>query len=82
MPSLNSYHPSLSHKDATKTIAKLGVDKVKPKVWQLFLLGILAGLYIGFGGQLFMVTVAAGLAKVFGAMLFSVGLIRFTGKFR
>jgi len=75
MPSTHSYHPSLSHKDATKTIAQLGVDKVKPKVWQLLLLGILAGLYIGFGGQLFLVTVAAGLGKLLGALMFSVGLI-------
>jgi formate/nitrite transporter len=69
------YHPSLSHKDVTHAISKLGVSKANTKIWQLFLLGILAGLYIGFGGQLFLVTVAAGLGKILGGVMFSVGLV-------
>lgn len=75
MADTHSYNPSLSHKDATKAISSLGVAKVNTRAWQLFLLGILAGLYIGFGGQLFLVTVASGLGKVIGALMFSVGLI-------
>ncbi len=70
-----AYHPSLSHKDVTFAISKLGVSKANTKIWQLLLLGILAGLYIGFGGQLFLVTVAAGLGKILGGALFSVGLV-------
>jgi len=70
-----SYTPSLSHKDATETISKLGIKKSNTKIWQLLVLGVLAGLYIGFGGQLFLVTVAGGMGKVVAGIMFSVGLI-------
>jgi formate transporter len=70
-----SYTPSLSHKDATETISSLGIKKSNTKIWQLLVLGVLAGLYIGLGGQLFLVTVASGMGKVAGGIMFSVGLI-------
>jgi formate/nitrite transporter FocA (FNT family) len=70
-----SYAPSLSHKDVSDVISKLGIKKSNTKIWQLLLLGILAGLYIGFGGQLFLVTIAGGMGKVAGGIMFSVGLI-------
>ena len=69
------YTPSLSHVDATSAISTLGVKKANTKTWQLLLLGVLAGLYIGFGGQLFLVSLASGAGKIVGATLFSVGLV-------
>jgi formate/nitrite transporter len=72
---MNTFTPSLSHKDASEAISKLGIKKSNTKVWQLLLLSILAGLYIGFGGQLFLVTIASGMGKVAGGIMFSVGLI-------
>ncbi|MCK5867411.1 MAG: formate/nitrite transporter family protein [Mycoplasmataceae bacterium] len=70
-----SYDPSLSPKEATNAISKLGIKKSNTKIWQLLILGILAGLYIGFGGQLYLVTIASGLSKILGGIMFSVGLI-------
>lgn len=70
-----SYIPSLDGKEASIAISKLGVKKSNTKIWQLLLLGMLAGLYIGFGGQLFLVTLASGMSKVVGGIMFSVGLI-------
>ncbi len=70
-----SYTPSLSHKDASSAISTLGIKKSNTDIWQLLILGVLAGLYIGFGGQLFLVSLVAGMGKVVGAMMFSVGLI-------
>ena len=71
----NSYIPTLSEKEVSNAISTLGVKKSNERVWQVMLLGILAGLYIGFGGQLFLVTVAGGMGKVAGGIMFSVGLI-------
>jgi formate transporter len=70
-----SYTPSLSPGQVSIAISKLGIKKSNTKIWQLLLLGILAGLYIAFGGQLFLVTLAGGLGKVAGGIMFSVGLI-------
>ena len=70
-----TYTPILSPKDTSAAIRTIGQKKATTDVWQLTLLGILAGLYIGFGGQLFLVAIATGIGKVAGAMLFSVGLI-------
>ncbi len=70
-----SYIPSLSDKEVSNIISKLGIKKSNTKIWQLFLLGILAGLYIGFGGQLFLVTIASGMGTIAGGIMFSVGLM-------
>ncbi len=70
-----TYTPSLSQEEASKAISKLGIKKSNTKTWQLLILGILAGLYIGLGGQLFLVTIAAGMGKIAGGIMFSVGLI-------
>lgn len=69
------YEPKLGGRDVSLAISKLGIKKTNTKVWQLLLLGVLAGLYISFGGQLFLVTVASGLSEVIGGIMFSVGLI-------
>lgn len=68
-------HQALSGEEAGVAISKLGIKKSNRRPWQLFFLGILAGMYIGFGGQLFIVTIALGMGKIIGAALFSVGLI-------
>lgn len=71
----SSYVPSLNPKEANVAISQLGIKKSNTKPWQLLLLGILAGLYIGFGGHLFLVTLAAKMGKVMGGFMFSTGLI-------
>ena len=70
-----TYTPILSPKDTSNATTQIGLKKATTDIWQLMLLGALAGLYIGFGGQLFLVALAAGLGKVVGGFLFSVGLI-------
>lgn len=69
------YDPKFSYKELTGIISTLGIQKANRQVWQLFLLGILAGLYIGFGGQLFMVALTEGMGKVAAGAVFSVGLV-------
>jgi formate/nitrite transporter len=69
------YDPKLSHKEVSAAISKLGIKKANTKVWQLLLLGTIAGLYIGIGGNLFLAALAEGAGKVVGGMLFSLGLI-------
>ena len=75
MSEMNSYDPKLSYSELGKTISKLGIKKANSKPWQLFLLGILAGLYISIGGHLYLVAVAGGMGKIVGGAVFSVGLI-------
>jgi len=53
----------------------LGIKKANTKAWQLLLLGILAGLYIGLGGHVFLVALEQGMGKILGGAVFSVGLI-------
>lgn len=71
----SSYNPRLESNEVNLAISKLGIKKSNTKIWQLLLLGMLAGLYIGLGGQLYLVSVASGLSKVIGGVMFSVGLI-------
>jgi len=63
-------------------IEKIGIKKVTAPWWQSFILGILAGVYIGFGAELAtMVThdvakyLGVGFAKFLGGSVFSVGLM-------
>jgi formate/nitrite transporter len=69
------FAPSLTDHEASESISKLGIKKTNSRPWQLLLLGVLAGLYIGFGGHLFLVTLQNGMGKVAGGAMFSVGLI-------
>ncbi len=71
----NDYKPSLSGNEMNVVISKLGIKKSNTKVWQLLLLGMLAGLYIAFGGHFFLVALSEGLGKVVGGVVFSVGLV-------
>ncbi len=70
-----TYDPALSTQELTKKISALGIKKANTKVWQLLILGILAGLYIGFGGHVFLVALEQGMGKVVGGAVFSVGLV-------
>ncbi len=69
------YVPSLDGKEASYALSQLGVKKANASVWRLLLLGILAGLYIGFGGQFFLVAMSGGAGKIVGGLMFSTGLI-------
>ncbi|MBN1456440.1 MAG: formate/nitrite transporter family protein [Sedimentisphaerales bacterium] len=71
----NEYDPKLSYKELAGTISALGIKKANTHSWQLFLLGILAGLYISFGGHLFLVALVEGMGKVVAGAVFSVGLV-------
>ena len=73
---LNSnYDPKLSHNEVGATISNLGIKKANTKIWQLFILGFLAGLYIGFGSHLFLVAMEQGMGRIIAGACFSVGLV-------
>lgn len=72
---MKNYDPKLSFEELGKTISKLGEKKANSKSWQLFLLGMLAGLYISIGGHLFLIALFEGAGKLVGGAVFSVGLI-------
>ena len=69
------YEPALSYKQATQAISLLGIKKANTEPWQLLLLGILAGLYIGVGSHLFLVAMQAGMSRVASGAVFGVGLV-------
>ncbi len=69
------YEPALSVNELNQRVMALGIKKANTKVWQLLLLGILAGLYIGFGGHVFLVALQQGMGKIVGGAVFSVGLV-------
>ena len=69
------YEPSLSYKQATQAISMLGIKKANTEPWQLLLLGILAGLYIGVGSHLFLVAMQAGMGRIVSGAVFGVGLV-------
>ncbi|MBN1831334.1 MAG: formate/nitrite transporter family protein [Deltaproteobacteria bacterium] len=69
------YEPALSTSELVRKISALGIKKANTKVWQLFILAMLAGLYIGLGAQVFLVALEQGMGKIVGGMVFSVGLV-------
>ena len=71
----NDYDPKLNLGELSNLISNLGIKKANTKIWQLLLLGILAGLYISIGGHLFLVALEQGMGKVVGGAVFSVGLV-------
>jgi formate/nitrite transporter len=71
----SQYDPKLTSKELHSTISALGIKKANTHPWQLILLGLLAGLYIGFGAQLFLVALTEGMGKVVAGAVFSVGLV-------
>jgi len=70
-----SYDPKLSYQEVSKSISVLGIKKANTQPWQLFLLAILAGLYIALGGHVYLVAIAEGLGRIVGGAVFSVGLV-------
>jgi len=75
MPQDVNYDPKLSNAEFSESISVLGIKKANTRPWQLFLLAILAGLYIALGGHVFLVALAEGMGKVVGGAVFSVGLV-------
>jgi len=72
----------LSPKEVAKNVVEISKNKSELKMLSMVLLGILAGVYIGFGAELCtMVThdlskyLGVGFAKFMGGSVFSVGLI-------
>lgn len=69
------YSPTLTPQEVSKTISSLGIKKANTLSWQLFMLGILAGLYISFGGHLYLVALKEGMGRLVGGASFGVGLV-------
>jgi len=69
------YEPKLSPKEVHVKMTQAGVSKAYAKVWQLFLFGLLAGIYISIGGHAFLVALDQGMGKIVGGAVFSIGLI-------
>lgn len=74
-PGVMTYAPALSTEELVSSISALGIKKANTKVWQLVVLGILAGGYIGFGGHIFLVALEQGMGKIVAGAVFSVGLV-------
>jgi formate transporter len=71
----SGYDPKLSHNEVGATISSLGIKKANTRIWQLFILGLLAGLYIGFGSHLFIVAMEQNMGRIVAGACFSVGLV-------
>jgi len=70
-----SYDPKLSMEEMHLTISALGIKKANTRIWQLLLLGVLAGLYIALGAHAFLVALQQGMGKIVAGAVFSVGLV-------
>ena len=70
-----AYSPTLSGREFSRKISVLGIKKANDRLWQLLMLGILAGLYIGLGGQVSLVALEQGLGRIAAGAAFSVGLV-------
>jgi formate/nitrite transporter len=69
------YTPTLTPKEHDQVISVLGIKKANTRLWQLGLLGILAGLYISFGGLVSLVALNEGMGRIAAGTVFSVGLV-------
>lgn len=69
------YLPTLTQKELGGRISMLGIKKANTRLWQMCILGILAGLYIGLGGHVFLVALSQGAGTIVGGAVFSVGLV-------
>jgi len=69
------YDPTLSNKEFSQKISVLGIKRANEKLWQMFVLGILAGLYIGFGGQVCLVALEQGQGRIVAGTVFGIGLV-------
>ena len=71
----SNYDPKYTHNEVGATISHLGIKKANTRPWQLFLLGLLAGIYISFGSHLFLVAMEQGMGRIIAGACFSVGLV-------
>jgi len=73
--------PLKSPSEIASAICKAGVEKSKLPLDKMFVLGTLAGVYIGFGCQLMitvtqdLTSISLGLSQLLGGAVFSVGLM-------
>lgn len=75
MPAAAGYTPTLTAKEHHRVISALGIKKANTRVWQLGLLGVLAGVYISFGGLVSLVALNEGMGRIAAGTVFSVGLV-------
>ncbi len=71
----HEYLPTLTSHELGVKISALGIKKANTRSWQLFVLGILAGLYISLGGHLFLVALVEGAGRLVGGVVFTLGLV-------
>ena len=69
------YEPMLTTKEHDHVVSVLGIRKANTRAWQLILLGILAGIYISFGGLVSLVALTEGASRIVAGLMFSVGLV-------
>ena len=69
------YSPRLSPQEVSKTITSAGVAKAATSWWQLFVLGILGGIYIAIGGHTYLIAREQGMGMIVAGAVFSVGLV-------
>lgn len=74
-PAPDTYEPMLSTKEHDQVVSKLGIRKANTRVWQLILLGMLAGIYISFGGLVSLVAITETGSRLVAGLMFSVGLV-------
>ncbi len=70
-----NYNPKLTLKEVSVTISHVGIKKANTKIWQLFFLGLLAGIYISIGAHLYLVAMEQDMGKVVAGACFGVGLV-------
>ncbi|XOF33548.1 MAG: formate/nitrite transporter family protein [Candidatus Electrothrix sp. YB6] len=69
------YEPILSMHELDEKSFSLNRKKANTAGWQLYLLGILAGLYISIGGYGYLAAQAAGVGRAVASVVFCTGLI-------
>ncbi|MFA7160597.1 MAG: formate/nitrite transporter family protein [Kiritimatiellia bacterium] len=69
------YAPVLSGREMARFISALGIRKANTRTWQLLLLGLLAGIYIGVGSHLYLVAMQENLGRIVSGAVFGVGLV-------
>lgn len=70
-----TYEPMLSEKEHDRMVSVLGIRKANTRVWQLILLGMLAGIYISFGGFASLVALTETGSRIVAGLVFSIGLV-------
>jgi len=70
-----TYDPMLSEKEHDRIVSVLGIRKANTHVWQLILLGMLAGIYISFGGLVSLVALTETGSRIVAGLVFSIGLV-------